>query len=60
MLNVKGVNVEDNYHDDMNSWDYIKLVNEKLTPNLPRKSVLILDNASYHNVSSERAPTSNT
>jgi len=32
---------------------------EKLIPNLESKSVIVVDNASYHNVQLNRHPTSN-
>ena len=46
------------YHDDMNHKNYFKWLNEKLIPNLPPNSVLVIDNASYHNVTVEPNPTS--
>lgn len=46
------------YHDDMNFQNYEKWISEKLIPNLPEKSVLVIDNAPYHNVQLNRAPTS--
>lgn len=48
------------YHDDMNRDNYFKWVKERLIPNLPPRSVLVIDNASYHNIEVDRAPTSNT
>ena len=38
------------YHREMNGNNYKKWINEKLKSNLPKKSVLVIDNASYHNV----------
>lgn len=38
------------YHGQMNSENYEKWVREKLIPNLPPRSVLVLDNAPYHNI----------
>ncbi|XP_072403288.1 uncharacterized protein [Diabrotica undecimpunctata] len=46
------------YHDDMNHQNYIKWLKDKLLPNLPSNSVLVIDNASYHNVTLEKCPTS--
>lgn len=46
------------YHDDMNHKNYLKWLNEKLIPNLEKNSVLVIDNASYHNVSILKCPTS--
>lgn len=48
------------FHDKMNSSNYIKWHNNKLIPNLPNKSLLVLDNASYHNVLGEKHTTSGT
>ena len=47
------------YHDDMNHANYMKWSQEKLIPNLEPKSVIAVDNASYHNVQLNRHPTSN-
>ena len=38
------------YHEDMNHSNYKKWSQEKLIPNLESKSVIVVDNASYHNV----------
>lgn len=48
------------YHDAMNFSNYRKWLEEKLIPNLPPRSVLVIDNASYHNKEVNPAPTSNT
>lgn len=45
------------YHDDMNFVNYEKWLKTKLIPNLPERSVLVIDNAPYHNVQVNRAPT---
>lgn len=36
------------YHDDMNSTNFMKWLEEMLIPNLSKPSVLVMDNASYH------------
>ncbi len=41
------------YHGQMNGELFQKWFTEKLIPNLPEESSIILDNASYHNVLSE-------
>uniref|UniRef100_A0A6P7H5N0 Uncharacterized protein LOC114346491 n=1 Tax=Diabrotica virgifera virgifera TaxID=50390 RepID=A0A6P7H5N0_DIAVI len=46
------------YHNDMNHENFIRWLQEKLIPNLQHKTALVLDNASYHNVACEAAPTS--
>jgi transposase len=48
------------YHDDMNFTNYQKWLTEKLIPNLEPRSVVIIDNASYHNKLVNPAPTSNS
>lgn len=49
-----------NYHHEMNFENFSKWVNEKLIPNLPPKSVLVIDNAPYHNVQVNKPPNSNS
>lgn len=48
------------YHDDMNSQNYEKWLSEKLIPNLPPNSVIVCDNAPYHNIQLQKPPTSNS
>lgn len=48
------------YHNDMNEENFTRWLKTKLLPNLPPRSVLVVDNASYHNVRIEKDPTSNT
>jgi predicted O-methyltransferase YrrM len=43
----------------MNHENYKKWLHEKLIPNLESKSVIVVDNASYHNVQLNQHPTSN-
>lgn len=44
----------------MNSQNFEKWLREQLLPNLPPRSVLVLDNASYHNIVDEKEPSSNS
>ena len=45
------------YHGQMNGEIFKKWFNEKLLPNIPKKSLIVMDNAPYHNVlSSTSAP----
>lgn len=46
------------YHNEMNYENYKKWIQEKLIPNLPPKSVLVIDNAPYHNKQLDKCPTS--
>ena len=48
------------YHNEMNGANFEKWITEKLLPNLTEKSIIVMDNASYHSVHSEKCPTSNT
>lgn len=48
------------YHDDMNYSNYEKWVRSRLLPNLPPNSVVVIDNAPYHNVQIDPAPTSSS
>lgn len=50
------------YHTEMNSKIFEKWVKEQLEPVLPPKSLVVMDNASYHSVREEgtKAPTSNS
>lgn len=57
-LIFKSNQVTGDYKNDMNFANFKRWVTEKLIPNLPAQSVVILDNASYHNVQLEKAPTS--
>lgn len=41
-------------HSNMSFENYVKWLNEKLLPN---RSVIVLDNASYHNAREENLPT---
>ncbi len=54
LLMFKSGSKSGDYHADMNNVNYMKWLQEKLIPNLPPKSVIVVDNASYHNVSVEK------
>ncbi|XP_028158200.1 uncharacterized protein LOC114351259 [Ostrinia furnacalis] len=43
----------------MNFDTYVKWLNEMLLPNLPENSVIVMDNAVYHNARSSKIPTLN-
>ena len=47
----------DDYHGDMNSELFEKWFREKLVPRLPPNAVIVMDNASYHSVQIDKAPT---
>ncbi|XP_076280280.1 uncharacterized protein LOC143209032 [Lasioglossum baleicum] len=44
------------YHGQMNSTNFEKWIREKLIPNLPADSVVVMDNASYHTVQTHKTP----
>lgn len=48
------------YHHEMNFNNYQKWVREMLVPNLEPHSVVVIDNAPYHNVVQEKVPNSNS
>jgi hypothetical protein len=48
------------YHSEMNSENYGKWLQERLIPNLPVNSIVVTDNAPYHNVQIHAAPNSNS
>lgn len=45
------------YHGQMNNENFKKWITEKLIPNLPPNSVIIMDNAPYHSVLQEKVPS---
>lgn len=45
------------YHEEMNSVTFQKWFEEKLLHNLPDNSVIVMDNAPYHSVILDKAPT---
>lgn len=46
------------YHEEMNSDMFVKWIPEKLIPNLPEPSLIIMDNAPYHSTLVEKQPCS--
>ena len=48
------------YHKEMNADNFFKWVRERLIPKLPAKSVVIIDNAPYHNIHTDKCPTTAT
>ncbi|CAG9135531.1 unnamed protein product [Plutella xylostella] len=45
------------YHGDMNATNFRKWIDEKLIPNIPPNSVIVMDNAAYHSTQIEKKPT---
>ena len=48
------------YHGQMNADIFQKWFREKLLPNIPKNSLIVMDNASYHNALSECSPPTPT
>lgn len=45
------------YHGQMNAINFERWLTNKLLPNLPKESVIIIDNAPYHSVQENKPPT---
>ena len=48
------------YHDEMNSNNFVEWFHNKLLSNIKDNSLIVIDNASYHSRCIEKVPTSNT
>ncbi|CAG4907110.1 unnamed protein product [Colias eurytheme] len=59
LLMFKSGTITGDYHDDMNFSNYEKWLRTQLIPNLSPNSVVVIDNAPYHNKVLNPAPTSN-
>lgn len=57
LLIFKSKSKTGDYHSDMNFVNFSKWTREKLLPNLPPNSVIVMDNASYHSVQVDKKPT---
>lgn len=60
LLIFSGTNKNEDYHSEMNKINFTKWVTEKLIPNLHEASIIVMDNAPYHSVVLNKAPTSAT
>lgn len=47
-LLYKCKNKTNDYHDEMDTDNFITWFNEKIIPKLPNNSIVIIDNAAYH------------
>lgn len=45
------------YHGQVSNENFTKWLTEKLLPNIPPNSVVVLDNALYHSVLEDKPPT---
>lgn len=57
LLIFKSQSMSSDYHDDMNSTNFLKWMTEKLIPNLPERSLVVMDNAPYHCTQINKPPT---
>lgn len=57
LLIFKAGKVTGDYHGQMNSQNFDKWIAEKLLPNLPEKSVIVMDNAPYHCIQNNKPPS---
>lgn len=48
------------YHNQMNHENFMKWAGKQLVPNLCPNSIIVMDNAPYHNVEKYKVPTSNS
>ena len=45
------------YHNEMNQENFMRWWNTQLLPHIPKHSIIVVDNASYHNGVVEIVPT---
>lgn len=57
LLIFKSKSMSGDYHDDMNHNNFMHWLSNKLIPNLPPNGIVVMDNASYHSVQINKAPT---
>lgn len=60
LLVFKSQSVSEDYHGDMDYDNFTKWLEEHLFPNLPPNSVVVGDNASYHNKLKNKPPNSSS
>lgn len=58
LLIYKSSQSSGDYHNEMNGENFQKWMKEKLIPNLPCNSVIVMDNTSYHNCQTNKMPNS--
>lgn len=57
LLIFKSKSKSSDYHDDMNSVNFMRWMKEKIVPNLPPNCIVVMDNASYHCTQINKAPS---
>ena len=60
LLIYKAPSATGGYHSEMNGANLLKWMKEKLLLNLKTKSAIVMDNASYYSVQTDKCPTSTT
>lgn len=55
-LIYKANSVKGDYHGQMNSVNFEKWIRERVLPNLPPNSVIVMDNAPYHGEQDDKVP----
>lgn len=60
LLIFTGTNKQEDYHSEMNRTNFTKWVTEKLIPNLEYPSIIVMDNAPYHSIIKNKAPTTSS
>lgn len=56
LLLFSGKNKQEDYHSEMNAQNFTKWVTEKLVPNLTESSIIVMDNAPYHSIITNKVP----
>ena len=60
LLTYKAKSRTGDYYNEMDAGNFGKWAEELLLPNLDQPCAIVMDNASYHSVKTDRAPTSST
>ena len=56
---AEGIPFEEDYHDSMGGESYKCYFEKSICQNIPKHSVIVIDNAPYHSMNTENYPTSN-
>ena len=60
LLTYKAASRTGDYHSEMDGPNFTRWVTERLIPNLDQPSAIVMDNASYHSMRTDKCPTSGT
>lgn len=50
LLMFSGKNKQEDYYSEMNAHNFTKWITEKLVPNITEPSIIVMDNAPYHSI----------